>query len=127
MDRAGALLRSHRSARRWCVRHAQSGQQARSEGARLAAERPVNLPNAITAGRILAAPFIAALPFIGSPSARGIAFVLYVVVALTDHYDGMHDRSRNPITDLSRVLGPLADNLRLVATLGPLFVLIDPS
>ena len=44
----------------------------------------MNLPNAITAGRILAAPFIAALPFIGSPGARGIAFVLYVIAALTN-------------------------------------------
>ena len=48
----------------------------------------LNLPNTITAGRILAAPFIAALPFIGSPTARGVAFLLYVIAALTDYYDG---------------------------------------
>jgi len=60
----------------------------------------VNLPNTITAGRILAAPFIAALPFIASPGARAVAFALYVIAALTDYYDGMLARTRNLITDL---------------------------
>ena len=86
----------------------------------------MNLPNAITAGRILAAPFIAALPFIGSPGARGIAFALYVIAALTDYYDGMLARTRNLITDLGRLLDPLADKLLLFATLIPMFVLMAP-
>jgi CDP-diacylglycerol--glycerol-3-phosphate 3-phosphatidyltransferase len=86
----------------------------------------VNLPNAITAGRILAAPFIAALPFIASPSARLIAFVLYVVAAVTDYLDGKLARDRNLITDLGRLLDPLADKLLLFATLIPMFVLMAP-
>jgi len=86
----------------------------------------VNLPNAITAGRILAAPFIAALPFIASPGARGVAFALYVIAALTDYYDGMLARTRNLITDLGRLLDPLADKLLLFATLIPMFVLMAP-
>ena len=86
----------------------------------------MNLPNAITAGRILAAPFIAALPFIASPGARGIAFALYVIAALTDYYDGMLARTRNLITDLGRLLDPLADKLLLFATLIPMFVLMAP-
>jgi phosphatidylglycerophosphate synthase len=86
----------------------------------------VNLPNTITAGRILAAPFIAALPFIASPTARGIAFLLYVVAALTDYYDGWLARTRNLITDLGRLLDPLADKLLLFATLIPMFVLMAP-
>ncbi|HJP85101.1 MAG TPA: CDP-alcohol phosphatidyltransferase family protein [Gemmatimonadaceae bacterium] len=86
----------------------------------------LNLPNTITAGRILAAPFIAALPFIGSPAARAIAFVLYVIAALTDYYDGWLARTRNLITDLGRLLDPLADKLLLFATLIPMFVLMAP-
>jgi CDP-diacylglycerol---glycerol-3-phosphate 3-phosphatidyltransferase len=86
----------------------------------------VNLPNAITAGRILAAPFIAALPFIASPTARLIAFVLYVVAAVTDYFDGKLARERNLITDLGRLLDPLADKLLLFATLIPMFVLMAP-
>jgi CDP-diacylglycerol--glycerol-3-phosphate 3-phosphatidyltransferase len=87
----------------------------------------VNLPNTITAGRILAAPFIAALPFIASPTARAIAFVLYILAAVTDYYDGMLARTRNLITDLGRLLDPLADKLLLFATLIPMFVLMAPT
>ena len=86
----------------------------------------MNLPNTITAGRILAAPFIAALPFIASPGARAVAFVLYVIAALTDYYDGWLARTRNLITDLGRLLDPLADKLLLFATLIPMFVLMAP-
>ena len=86
----------------------------------------MNLPNTITAGRILAAPFIAALPFIASPGARAVAFALYVIAALTDYYDGMLARTRNLITDLGRLLDPLADKLLLFATLIPMFVLMAP-
>lgn len=86
----------------------------------------MNLPNTITAGRILAAPFIAALPFIASPTARAIAFALYIVAALTDYVDGMLARRRNLITDLGRLLDPLADKLLLFATLIPMFVLMAP-
>jgi len=87
----------------------------------------MNLPNTITAGRILAAPFIAALPFIASPGARLIAFVLYIVAAVTDYYDGKLARTRNLITDLGRLLDPIADKLLLFATLIPMFVLMAPS
>jgi len=86
----------------------------------------VNLPNLITAGRILAAPFIAALPFIAAPGTRLTAFVLYIVAAITDYYDGKLARTRNLITDLGRLLDPLADKLLLFATLVPMFVLMAP-
>jgi CDP-diacylglycerol---glycerol-3-phosphate 3-phosphatidyltransferase len=87
----------------------------------------VNLPNTITAGRILAAPFIAALPFLTSPGARLTAFVLYIIAAVTDYYDGKLARTRNLITDLGRLLDPLADKLLLFATLIPMFVLMAPA
>lgn len=86
----------------------------------------MNLPNMITAGRILATPFIAALPFIAAPGARFIAFALYIVAAVTDYYDGKLARTRNLITDLGRLLDPLADKLLLFATLIPMFVLMAP-
>jgi len=87
----------------------------------------MNLPNMITAGRILSAPFIAALPFIAAPGARLIAFVLYIVAAVTDYYDGKLARTRNLITDLGRLLDPIADKLLLFATLIPMFVLMAPA
>lgn len=86
----------------------------------------MNLPNAITAGRILSTPFIAALPFIPSSTVRLGAFVLYIVAAVTDYYDGKLARTRNLVTDLGRVLDPLADKLLLFATLIPMYALMSP-
>ena len=86
----------------------------------------MNLPNAITIGRILISPLIAALPFINSPVARFAAFAVYIIAAISDYYDGMLARTRNLVTDLGRLLDPLADKLLLFATLIPMFVLMSP-
>ena len=86
----------------------------------------MNLPNSMTVGRILTAPFIAALPFIASPGARLAAFVLYIAAAVTDYYDGHLARTRGLVTDAGRMLDPLADKLLLFATLIPMFVLMAP-
>jgi phosphatidylglycerophosphate synthase len=83
----------------------------------------VNLPNAITVGRIALTPLIAWLPFTTSWSARLIAFVLFLVAAITDYWDGHLARSRNLVTDLGRLLDPLADKLLLLATLIPMYFL----
>ncbi len=87
----------------------------------------MNLPNAITLGRILISPLIAALPFISSPLARLAAFVIYIVAAVSDYWDGKLARTRNIETDLGRLLDPLADKLLLFATLIPMFVLMAPE
>ena len=86
----------------------------------------LNLPNAITIGRILIAPLIAALPFINSPFARLGAFIAFVVAAISDYFDGMLARTRNLVTDLGSLLDPLADKLLLFATLIPMYVLMSP-
>lgn len=86
----------------------------------------MNLPNAITVGRIVAAPFVGWLPFIESWPLRLFAFVLFLVVAISDYYDGMLARSRDQITDLGKQLDPLADKLFLVATFVPMYLLQRP-
>jgi phosphatidylglycerophosphate synthase len=86
----------------------------------------LNLPNAITLGRILITPLIAALPFINSPFARLAAFLCFVVAAISDYFDGMLARTRNLETDLGKLLDPLADKLLLFATLIPMYALMAP-
>jgi phosphatidylglycerophosphate synthase len=81
----------------------------------------VNLPNSITAGRIAISPLIAWLPFLGSWTWRAVGFALFLVAAISDHWDGHLARSRNSVTDLGRLLDPLADKLLLVATLLPMY------
>jgi len=83
----------------------------------------MNLPNALTVGRIAATPLIAALPLANSCGLRLTAFILFTVAAVTDYVDGYLARSRKEETDLGRLLDPLADKLLLVATLIPMYLL----
>jgi phosphatidylglycerophosphate synthase len=84
----------------------------------------MNLPNSITVGRIAASPLVALLPFADSWGLRLAGFALFLVVAISDYYDGMLARSRNLVTDLGRVLDPLADKLFLLATFVPMYLLM---
>lgn len=84
---------------------------------------PVNLPNAITVGRIAAAPLLVGLALAPWWEARLAAFALFLSAAVTDYYDGKLARSRNLVTNLGRLLDPLADKLLLVATFVPMLLL----
>jgi phosphatidylglycerophosphate synthase len=80
----------------------------------------------ISAARIVASPLLALLPFIPSVAVRAFAFVLYLVTAISDHVDGSIARSRGMITDLGKLLDPLADKLLLAGTFVPMFLLQAP-
>jgi CDP-diacylglycerol---glycerol-3-phosphate 3-phosphatidyltransferase len=86
----------------------------------------VNLPNTISALRIAATPFLLVLPFAPSAAVRLAAFLLFVVTGLSDYWDGVIARSRALITDLGRMLDPLADKFFLLATILPAYVLMLP-
>jgi CDP-diacylglycerol--glycerol-3-phosphate 3-phosphatidyltransferase len=85
----------------------------------------VNLPNALTVGRIAASPLIALLPFASSWELKLAGFVLYIAAAITDYYDGALARTRNLVTDLGKLLDPFADKLLLLATLVPMYLLMS--
>ena len=87
----------------------------------------MNLPNAITVGRIAAAPAIALLALLPSWPTRLAAFVVFIAAAVTDYIDGKLARERNLVTDLGRVLDPLADKLLLAATVAPIYILQAPA
>ena len=87
----------------------------------------MNLPNALTVGRIAITPLIAVLPFAASPTARLLAFVPFLVAAASDYADGVLARSRKQETNLGKLLDPLADKLLLVGTFIPMWVLMHPS
>lgn len=84
----------------------------------------MNLPNTLTISRIVAAPVVAWLPFIATWPARIGAFVLFVAIAVTDYYDGKLARESGQVTDLGKMLDPLADKLLVVATFIPMFILV---
>jgi CDP-diacylglycerol--glycerol-3-phosphate 3-phosphatidyltransferase len=79
------------------------------------------LPNVLTIARIALAPVIALLPFIQGYTPKLIAFVVFIAAAVSDIYDGKLARARQEITDLGKLLDPLADKLLLLATLIPIY------
>lgn len=83
----------------------------------------MNLPNGLTVARIAATPLIAALPFWATSSARLAAFILFLAAAGSDWFDGYVARRRKQITNLGRMLDPLADKLLLLGTFVPMYFL----
>ncbi len=81
-----------------------------------------NLPNLVTALRVAIAPVVAFLLLRPESSARFLAFLLFLVAALSDLWDGHLARSRNQVTEFGTVVDPIADKLLLVAALVPLYV-----
>lgn len=81
----------------------------------------LNLPNAITIARIASTPVIAALAISGSWQWRLSAWLLFVIAAATDYLDGKLARERNLVTNLGKLLDPIADKALLFATLIPMY------
>lgn len=82
---------------------------------------PWTLPNILTVGRILITPVVALLPFIQGYWPKLLALVIFIAAAITDVVDGRLARSRDQVTDLGKLLDPIADKLLLVATLIPIY------
>ncbi|MFL5542771.1 MAG: CDP-alcohol phosphatidyltransferase family protein [Longimicrobiaceae bacterium] len=76
----------------------------------------MNLPNAITLGRIVLAVLLAPMIVADSFWVRVAAFVVFLVAAFSDLVDGKLARSRNLITDFGKLADPLADKLLLAST-----------
>ena len=79
------------------------------------------LPNILTVARILITPVIALLPFIEGYWPKLLALVIFIAAAVTDVIDGRLARSRQQVTDLGKLLDPIADKLLLLATLIPIY------
>jgi CDP-diacylglycerol--glycerol-3-phosphate 3-phosphatidyltransferase len=75
----------------------------------------MNLPNKITIGRIIAAPFFMIFLLIDNMYFRYLATLLFVTAALTDAYDGYLARKTGVITGFGKFMDPLADKV-LVST-----------
>lgn len=75
----------------------------------------MNLPNLITMARlVLTAIFVAAASFDNLP-AHWIAFIAFVIAAISDFLDGYLARKMNLVTSLGKLLDPLADKVLVVS------------
>lgn len=80
-------------------------------------KKSLNIPNAITASRAVVA-IVAAFLFVSDNQSHfywGIA--LFVYAALSDLVDGLLARRMGQVTDLGKVLDPVADKIALFALL----------
>lgn len=85
--------------------------------------RGLNLPNIITVLRILVCPVIFTLALSSSTTERMAAFVLFVSAALSDLWDGYLARKHGWITDVGKLLDPIADKLLIVCTIIPFYMI----
>jgi CDP-diacylglycerol--glycerol-3-phosphate 3-phosphatidyltransferase len=71
----------------------------------------VNLPNALTLGRLVVVPFVALLLLLGGGSQASLllAALLFVAACATDVVDGRLARSRGQVTDFGIMADPIAD------------------
>ena len=89
---------------------------------------PWNIANILTMIRIAMVPFFVWALFIEDGESikwRLIALVIFVVASLTDKLDGHLARSRGLITDLGKILDPIADKVLTGAALISLSILGD--
>jgi CDP-diacylglycerol--glycerol-3-phosphate 3-phosphatidyltransferase len=88
---------------------------------RLAPQSPplVNLPNALTLGRLMVVPFLALLLVVDGAfdGTRLLAAGLFVLACLTDVVDGRLARSRGQVTDFGIMADPIADKALVVTAM----------
>ncbi len=84
---------------------------------------PRTIPNIITVGRVLLAPAVFFLALGDGVGPRLLAFLLFLLAAVSDLWDGYLARKHGWITDFGKLMDPLADKLLLVATFVPFFII----
>ena len=80
------------------------------------------LPNIITVARIAMCPVIFWLAMSEGAGPRFAAFVLFVIAGLSDIWDGYLARRYDLITDIGKLLDPIADKLLLLVTFIPFYL-----
>ena len=76
-----------------------------------------NIPNILSAIRIMMVPVFVAIYFCGLENSRFYAAMVYLLASATDVLDGWIARRYNLITDLGRILDPLGDKLMTIAAI----------
>ncbi len=77
----------------------------------------INLPNLLTLSRIAAIPVLVALVAWHRAGADVAAMLVFAAAGITDFLDGRIARQRQLLSDLGRMLDPIADKLLVGATL----------
>jgi CDP-diacylglycerol--glycerol-3-phosphate 3-phosphatidyltransferase len=81
-----------------------------------------SLPNVITVGRIVMAPLVGYLLFVPTFTARFIGWILFLIAAFSDLWDGYLARKHGWISDFGKLVDPIADKLLLLCTFVPFYM-----
>ena len=76
-----------------------------------------DLPNLLTLSRIAAIPLLVAVVALRTPATDFLACVVFSAAAITDYFDGKIARGRRQLSDIGRMMDPIADKLLVGATL----------
>ena len=76
-----------------------------------------DLPNLLTLSRIAAIPLLVGIVALRTPAADFLACVVFSAAAITDYFDGRIARGRRQLSDIGRMLDPIADKLLVGAAL----------
>jgi cardiolipin synthase len=76
-----------------------------------------DLPNVLTLSRIAAIPVLIVLATLHDPRGDLAACILFSAAGITDYFDGKLARDRAQLSDVGRMLDPIADKLLVGATL----------
>jgi len=74
-------------------------------------------PNQLTLARIAAVPALVALIYWHGPVANTVAFGIFFLACLTDYWDGNLARVRREVTQIGKLLDPIADKMLITASL----------
>src|SRR5580765_7789159 len=78
-------------------------------------DQHLNLPNALTLSRIFLTPLLVVILLTRIDGKEIYGVVIFVVAALTDYLDGYIARKRNQVTDVGKLLDPIADKLLITS------------
>lgn len=75
----------------------------------------MNLPNKLTVARCILTAFFVGLLSFEHVVCYALGYIVFVVAAITDYYDGKIARERNLITNFGKLFDPVADKVLVVA------------
>ena len=85
----------------------------------------LTLPNILTLSRIFAVPLLVALLWQPGWFDYALAFGLYVLMGVTDYFDGYVARARGTVSKLGVFLDPIADKIMVAAVIVMLVFTLD--
>ena len=76
-----------------------------------------NLPNVLTISRIVLLAPLLLMIYLPNDKLNSISVILFILIALTDFFDGFFARRQNITSEFGKMLDPIADKLLVVGVL----------